>query len=190
MTQPAPGASAGGARVVALATDDAHRFSKRLRDRVALVEGHGVEGDVHAGSTVRHRSRRSGTVVRPNLRQVHLLHSEFFDLAAEHGYEVGPGDLGENVLTAGLDLLALPRDTVLRLGSEATVRVTGLRSPCWQIDDFRKGLLRVALGKDDAGEVVRRVGVMSVVVTPGEVVVGDGIDVTLPSPPYLRLEPV
>lgn len=184
MTQPP------GAVVVGVARDATHRFSKVPLDAVELVAGHGVLGDAHAGPTVKHRSRVAKDPTQPNLRQVHLIHREFLDLAREHGYELGPGDLGENVLTAGVDLLDLPRGTLLRLGPDAIVRVTGLRNPCHQIDDFRKGLLRLAVTRDEVGQIVRRTGVMSVVEVGGTVRIGDPVTVTLPAPPHEALEPV
>lgn len=177
-------------KVVGLAKDGEHRFSKVPQDEIVLVEGHGVEDDAHAGTTVQHRSRVAADPSQPNLRQVHLLAAEFLDEVGRHGYDVGTGDLGENVLTAGVDLLALPRDTLLHLGPDAVVRVTGLRNPCAQIDRFRTGLLRLAVGRDDAGEVVRKAGVMGVVVAGGTVRVGDPIAVVTPPEPHHRLERV
>lgn len=176
--------------VLAVCASPTYTFSKAPVASVELVAGHGVVGDVHAGPTVRHRSRVKRDPTRPNLRQVHLIHREFLDLAREHGYDVAPGGLGENVTTAGVDLLGLPTDTLLRLGADATVRVTGLRNPCSQIDDFRAGLLRVAVGRDDVGEIVRRTGVMAVVEVGGAVRPGDPIEITLPDGPHRRLEPV
>ena len=114
--------------VVGVSKDSSHRFSKQSCSSVTLLEGLGVEGDAHLGVTVQHRSRVAVDPTQPNLRQVHLIHSEFFDEARSHGYELAQGDLGENVLTAGLDLLALPRDTRLHLGPQAVVRITGLRT--------------------------------------------------------------
>jgi MOSC domain-containing protein YiiM len=180
----------GAAVVLAVCRDDQHRFSKRPASSVRLIAGAGVEGDAHAGTTVKHRSRVAVDPSRPNLRQVHLLPVEFHDEAREHGYALGPGDLGENVLTSGLDLLTLPRDTLLRLGTEAVVRVTGLRNPCRQIDAFRPGLLRLAVRRDEDGQVLRRAGVMSVVVAGGTVAPGVPIDVVVPRQPHHSLEPV
>lgn len=178
------------AKVVGLAKDREHRFSKAPQEQLVLVEGHGVEGDAHAGSTVQHRSRVAADPSQPNLRQVHLLAAEFLDEVRRHGYDVESGDLGENVLTAGIDLLDLPRDTLLHLGPDAVVRITGLRNPCAQIDRFRTGLLRLAVGRNDAGEVVRKAGVMGVVVAGGAVRVGDPIAVVTPPEPHHRLERV
>lgn len=179
-----------GPVVISVARDDDHRFSKVPCPEIVLVEGIGVEGDAHAGRTVQHRSRVAADPTQPNLRQVHLLASEFFDVAAQEGFELAPGDLGENLLTAGIDLLALPRDTRLRLGPDARVRLTGLRNPCWQIDSFRPGLLKVAVTRGDDGEVVRRTGVMAVVEQGGRVAPGDAVVVELPEGPHRPLERV
>ena len=168
--------------------DGEHRFSKHPCEGITLVQGHGVEGDAHAGVTVQHRSRVAVDPTQPNLRQVHLIHAEFFDHARHYGYELAQGDLGENILTQGLDVLALPRGTLLHIGPEAVVRVTGLRNPCRQIDNFRPGLLKVAIGRDEGGEVVRRAGVMGVVEAAGAVQPGNAIAVELPPTPHHRLE--
>lgn len=181
---------ASGARVVGLAVDDEHRFSKVPRRRMTLLEGLGVEGDAHCGETVQHRSRVRRDPSQPNLRQVHLLQSEFFDLAREHDFELAAGNLGENITTAGIDLLGLPRDTRLRIGPDTVVRLTGLRNPCAQIDNFRRGLLKVAVTTRADGAVVRRTGVMGVVESGGQVGVGDGIVVELPPEPHVVLERV
>ena len=138
---------------------------------------------------MQHRSRVAADPTQPNLRQVHLIPSEFFDEAREHGYELSQGDLGENVLTAGLDVLALPRDTRLHLGEQAVVRVTGLRNPCQQINNFRSGA-KVAITRDANGELVRRAGIMAVVERGGTVVASDTIGVELPPGPHILLDRV
>ncbi|MGR7023447.1 MOSC domain-containing protein [Geodermatophilus sp. URMC 62] len=155
-----------------------------------LVEGLGVAGDAHAGATVQHRSRVAADPTRPNLRQVHLIGAELLAELAGLGLAVGPGGLDENVLTTGVDLLALPRGTVLRLGDDAAVEVTGLRNPCAQIDRFRPGVLRAVVGRDAGGAVVRRAGVMAVVLRSGEVRAGDAVRVELPAGPPAPLLPV
>lgn len=177
-------------RVIAVSRDDVHRFSKPVVDEVTLVEGWGIEGDAHAGTTVQHRSRVARDPSQPNLRQVHLLHAEVFDEVAEAGFRVEPGQMGENVTTRGVDLLGLPTGTLLHLGDEACVRVTGLRNPCQQINGFEPGLLREVLGRDEDGAVVRKGGVMSVVVTGGVVRTGDRIRVELPTGEQQALQPV
>lgn len=176
--------------VAAVSLSARHRFSKEPVEVVRLVEGHGVEGDSHAGATVRHRSRKRWRPQDPNLRQVHLLAAELLEELAGLGHPVQPGRLGENVTTRGVDLLALPTGTVLRLGDEAEVEVTGLRNPCVQIDRFSPGLLAEVLGRDAAGEVVRRAGVMGVVRRSGAVRAGDALTVVLPDEPHLPLAPV
>ena len=176
--------------MVAVSRDGQHRFSKAVVEEITLVAGLGVAGDAHAGVTVQHRSRVAADPTRPNLRQVHLIHAELFAELHERGFEVSPGQLGENVTTTGVDLLALPRGTRLHLGEEAVVEITGLRNPCAQINAFTPGLLKTVLDRDADGGVVRRAGVMGVVVTGGTVTAGDGIDVHLPAPPHRALQPV
>jgi MOSC domain-containing protein YiiM len=186
-------------RVVAVSCDETHRFSKVPAESITLVAGVGVLGDAHAGNLVQHRSRVRRDASQPNLRQVHLIHAELFDDARAMGYELGPGDLGENVLTADLDLLGLPTGSLLDLGGPV-VRLTGLRNPCAQINAFRPGLLKVVLSRSDgtptdepkcaAAPVLRKAGVMAVVERGGEVVPGQPIMVALPDKPHVRLAPV
>jgi MOSC domain-containing protein YiiM len=176
--------------VVAVSLDDRHRFSKAPVEQIALLTGHGVQGDAHAGGMVRHRSRVRRDPTQPNLRQVHLMHAELFDELAAHGFDIAPGQLGENVTTRGVDLLALPAGTMLRLGPAAVVEVTGLRNPCVQIDKFQPGLLKVVLQRHDDGRLIRKAGIMAVVVHDGPVTPGDPIAVELPAPPHVALEPV
>jgi len=175
---------------VAVSKDGQYRFSKTPCRQVTLLKGIGVQGDAHSGVTVQHLHRVARNPTQPNLRQVHLLQREFFDAAREFGYELTAGDLGENVLTAGLDLLGLSRGTLLHIGGQAVVSITGLRNPCAQIDGFRTGLLKVAVGRSENGNLVRRAGVMGVVTTGGIIGPGDTIEVELPAPPRQALEPV
>jgi hypothetical protein len=167
-----------------------HTFSKPTEDRIHLLAGLGVEGDAHLGRTVQHRSRVARDPSRPNLRQVHLIHAELHDELRARGFDVEPGAMGENVTTSGVDLLALPRGTRLRLGAEAVVEVTGLRNPCVQLDRFQPGLMAAVLDRDEAGGLVRRAGVMAVVSVSGDVRPGDRIAVELPPPPHARLRQV
>jgi MOSC domain-containing protein YiiM len=178
------------AHVVAVSASPTHRFSKESREVVRLVEGLGVEGDSHAGTTVQHISRKRWRPQDPNLRQVHLLAGELLDELTRLGYDVPPGSMGENITTSGVDLLGLPVGTVLRLGAEAEVEITGLRNPCVQIDRYSPGLLAEVVGRDEAGEVVRRAGVMGVVRRSGEVRAGDPLHVVLPAEPHVPLAPV
>jgi len=180
----------GGGMVVAVARDFQHRFSKQVVDEITVLPGLGVEADAHAGVTVQHRSRVAADPTRPNLRQVHLIHAELLDELSSSGYDVTPGQLGENITTRGVDLLALPRDTLLFLGPEVVLRVTGLRNPCKQINAFRPGLLKEVLGHDDAGRLIRKAGIMSVVVSGGRVRPGDPIAVEHPAQQHRALEPV
>ena len=176
--------------MLAVSRDDRHRFSKPVVDEIVLVEGWGIEGDAHAGTTVQHRSRVARDPSQPNLRQVHLIHAELFDEVAAAGFEVGPGQMGENVTTRGVDLLGLPTDTLLHLGDDACVRVTGLRNPCQQVNGFEPGLLRQVLGRAEDGTVERKGGVMAVVVTGGTVRPGDAVRVELPDGDREPLRPV
>jgi MOSC domain-containing protein YiiM len=176
--------------VAAVALDGAHRFSKRTAEEIRLIAGLGVEGDAHAGVTVQHRSRVARDPSQPNLRQVHLIHRELLDEVDEAGFTVPPGAMGENVTTAGIELLDLPVGTRLRLGADAVVEVTGLRNPCLQIDGYEPGLMKRMVGRDADGKVVRRAGVMSVVVESGLVRPGDPIAVELPAEPHVALAPV
>jgi MOSC domain-containing protein YiiM len=167
-----------------------HEFSKENAARIRLLAGLGVEGDAHLGRTVQHRSRMARDPSGPNLRQVHLLHGELHDELRAQGFDVTPGALGENVTTRGVDLLALPTGSRLRLGGEAVVEVTGLRNPCVQLDRFRQGLMAAVLDRDDRGRLVRKAGVMAVVVASGDVRPGDPVAVELPPPPHARLKQV
>ncbi len=142
------------------------------------------------GETVKHRSRVAKDPTQPNLRQVHLIQAELFDELAARGFTVQPGDMGENVTTRGLDLLALPEATRLHLGTDAVVQITGLRNPCVQIDRFQKGLMAAVLDRDAAGALIRKAGVMAVVITGGDVRVGDDVVVQLPQGPQRPLAPV
>ena len=180
----------GGAVVVAVHRSSSHSFSKFAEDSIALVTGQGVEGDAHAGSTVKHRSRVARDPRQPNLRQVHLLQVELLDDLMERGFAVWPGDMGENVSTRGVDLLALPTGTRLRLGHEALVEITGLRNPCSQIDRFQRGLMQAVLDRDAQGRLLRKAGVMAVVLSGGVVQAGDAIAILLPDGPAVPLAPV
>lgn len=176
--------------VVAVAKDAVHNFSKNLVPEIVMIAGLGVEGDAHLGEKVKHRSRINADPAQPNLRQVHLIHSELFDEVAQKGFRVMPADLGENITTKGIDLLGLPRHAILEIGEHVRLEVTGLRNPCAQIDDFQKGLLAAVLGKGPNGELIRKSGIMTVVLKGGYVRPGDRIHVTLPESPFLPLERV
>jgi hypothetical protein len=167
-----------------------HTFSKPTEDCIQLVAGLGVQGDAHLGRTVQHRSRVARDPTQPNLRQVHLIHAELHDELRTQGFSVMPGDMGENITTRGVDLLSLPTGTRLRLGDLAVVDVTGLRNPCVQLNHFQSGLMAAVLDRDSDGAVIRKAGVMAVVVTGGEVRPDDPITVELPPLPHLPLETV
>jgi len=177
-------------RVIAVALDAAHRFSKDAVSEIHILAGLGIQGDAHLGVTVKHRSRVATDPTQPNLRQVHLIQRELFDELRGKGFEVAPSDLGENVTTAGIDLLGLPVGTVLRLGSEAEIEVTGLRNPCGQIERFQPGLLAAVLDRTPDGALIRKAGIMAVATRDGAVRPGDAIEVVLPPPPHRKLERV
>ncbi|WP_073975722.1 MOSC domain-containing protein [Erythrobacter donghaensis] len=178
------------ARVIAVARDAGHHFSKAVVPEIEVVADLGVAGDAHSGITVKHRSRVRADPSQPNLRQVHLIHAELFEELGAKGFGVKPGDLGENITTCGIDLLGLPRGTILRIGETVRLKVTGLRNPCAQIDAFQRGLLAAVLDKRADGTLIRKSGIMTIVLAGGAVRRGDGIAVELPAPPFLPLERV
>ena len=167
-----------------------HTFHKQSQPVIRLLAGLGVEGDAHCGATVKHRSRVAQNPDQPNLRQVHLMHAELFDELAREGFTVTPGELGENLTTHGVDLLSLPVGARLELGESAVVELTGLRNPCGQIDSFQKGLLAAVLGRDQEGNLVRKAGVMGIVIASGPVRPSDPIRIVLPPLPHQPLERV
>lgn len=176
--------------VVAVSRAGGHRFSKRPEFWIDLVAGIGVQGDAHAGATVRHRSRVARDPTQPNLRQVHLLQAELLDELNAARFGLAAGAIGENVLTRGIDLLGLPRGTRLALGESAVIEVTGLRNPCGQLDRHRPGLMAACLGRAADGAIIRRAGIMAVVEVGGTVRAGDAVGVILPSLPHRPLGPV
>ena len=175
---------------MAVCADASHGFSKPVRDLIRLVVGLGVEGDTHLGTTVQHRSRVARDPTQPNLRQVHLIQAELFDELRATGFEIGPGQIGENVTTRGIDLLTLPHGARLRLGASAVVELTGLRNPCLQLDRFRPGLMAGTLARHADGTLMRKAGVMAIVLTGGALRAGDAIHVELPAGAHRALQPV
>ncbi len=176
--------------VVAVSSCPSHKFSKPPQLSIRLLQGLGVAGDAHLGVTVKHRSRVAKDPMQPNLRQVHLLHDELLAALREAGFRVAPGVLGENVTTRGLDLLGLARGTHLHLGDAAVVEVTGLRNPCVQLDRYQPGLMAATLGRDAEGNLIRKAGIMGIVLASGDVRAGDPIRIVPPPGPHLRLQPV
>jgi MOSC domain-containing protein YiiM len=173
--------------VIAVCRSSTHDFSKPVEDAIELVEGLGVKGDSHFGATVQHLVRVREDPTKPNLRQVHLMHSELFEDLKAAGFSVAAGEIGENITTRGIDLLGLPDGTLLHIGKDAVVRVTGVRNPCKQLDRFQAGLMSALLGRDAEGNVVRKSGIMSVVLRGGEIRAGDDIRVELPPEPHRPL---
>ena len=176
--------------VTSVARNAAHTFSKGAETAITLIAGIGVDGDAHSGATVKHRSRVRRDASQPNLRQVHLIHAELHDELRSRGFDVAPGDMGENITTRGVDLLSLGTGSVLRIGSDAVIEVTGLRNPCTQLDRFQDGLMGAVLDRDDDGNLIRKAGVMAIVRQGGEVRPGDSIVVEPPPGPPRPLAPV
>jgi MOSC domain-containing protein YiiM len=177
-------------QVTAVSSRSGHGLGKGPRDSIRLVAGLGVQDDAHQGPTVQHLSRVRRDPTQPNLRQVHLIHAELHDELAGRGFAVAPGEMGENVTTRGIDLLSLPTGTRLRLGERAVVELTGLRNPCVQLDGHSPGLMAAVLDRADDGSLIRKAGVMSVVVADGDVRPGDPVTLTLPDGPHRPLTAV
>lgn len=178
------------ATVISVSRHESHLFSKSGVPSITLIAGEGVLGDAHRGKTVQHRSRVKADPTQPNLRQVHLIHYELLQELSDKGFHIAPAELGENITTRGIDVLSLPKGTILRFPSGAQISITGLRNPCPQIEHHQKGLLSQLLARDDTGKVVRKAGVMAIVVFGGEVSEGDDIEVILPSAPFESLDVV
>ncbi len=177
------------ARVLAVHSSPTHSMAKPSRGSITLLAGIGVEDDVHRGETVKHQSRVQADATQPNLRQVHLIHGELHEELRAAGFDMAWGEMGENVTTEGIDLLSLSAGTRLHLGSDAVIEIAGLRNPCNQLNGLRPGLMEAVLDRDDDGNLIRKAGVMSVVISGGEVADGDAIEVVSPST-YVPLEPV
>lgn len=176
--------------VVAVSRSEAHEFSKLNQASIQLLTGLGVEGDSHLGKTVKHRSRVAVDPTQPNLRQVHLIHSELHEELQAAGFVVSAGQMGENITTRGIDLLSLPTSTKLHLGNTAIVKITGLRNPCTQLDRFQSGLMTAVLGHDEQGKLIRKAGIMGIVILGGKVNPGDSICLELPPQPHQPLDRV
>lgn len=176
--------------MAAVCRSESHTMVKPEHDSIRLERGLGVEGDAHNGETDRHLSRRKHGADKPNLRQVHLIQAELHEELNLGSFDVHAGQMGENVTTRGIDLVSLPAGTRLRLGEEALIEVTGLRSPCAQLDGIQAGLMAATLARDDKGRAFLRSAIMAVVIAGGEVKPGDPVDVILPAAPHSALDPV
>ena len=177
-------------QIKAVSKSSTHTMSKANSLTISLLEGLGVEGDAHSGATVKHRSRVAKNPNQPNLRQVHLIHSELHDELREKGFDISAGQMGENITTSGINLLDLPKHTLLFLGETAVVEVTGLRNPCSQLEGIQKGLMKAVLAKDEENNLTRKAGIMGIVLKSGIVKVNDEIRVKLPEKPFILLERV
>lgn len=177
-------------RVLAVHSSAEYTMTKLWRTSITLIEGFGVEGDVHNGVTVKHRGRMLKDPNQPNLRQVHLIHSELFDELRNDGFDVQPGLMGENITTSDIDLLSQPTGTRLHIGESAVVEITGLRNPCAQLDDLLPHLMQAVLGRDENGDLIRKTGVMPIVVSGGKIRPNDSIVIELPTGEHSSLQPV
>lgn len=178
------------AKVVSVSKDTGHNFSKIAQQSIRLLEGLGVEGDAHCGEKVKHPYLVKKNPDQPNLRQVHLFHIELLEELCSSGFDLLPGSIGENITTSGLDILALPTDTILKIGAEAEIKITGIRSPCIQLDQFQQGLTKAMIDKDESGKPDFKSGIMAVVTHSGTVNIDDDIQVILPPEPHVKLQPL
>jgi hypothetical protein len=176
--------------VIAVCSRDAHLFSKENRVEIELIKNFGINGDAHAGMYVKHRSRVKKNPKQLNLRQVHLIPIELLNEMKQHRYDLHPGDLGENITTSGIDLINLPLNSQINIGEEVVLEVKGLRDPCKQIEAFKEGLLKKMITKDADGNLIRKTGIMTIVLEGGIVKPNDKIEVVLPKKPYHKLEVV
>lgn len=177
-------------RVIALSKSPTHTFKKISCQSIRLLEGLGVEGDAHAGKKVKHRSRVAANPNQPNLRQVHLIHQELHEELREQDFNVRPGEMGENITTSGIDLLGLPEGTILAIGESARIEITGLRNPCQQLEQIKKGLMQAVLGRDQEGKLIRKAGIMAIVLQSGLVHINDSIQIHFPAKPFIPLDRV
>jgi len=175
------------AQVFAVCLSPTHSMAKPVVDSVTLIKGIGVEGDAHSGKKVKHIYIAKRKPNKPNLRQVHLIHTELHDELSEKGFSVSAGQMGENITTKGIDLLNLPQDTILKIGDSSVILITGLREPCHQLNGVENGLMKAVLGKDENGGLIRKSGVMAVVLEGGEVKAGDEILMEFPDKPFEKL---
>ena len=176
--------------VLAVSRSITHSLAKRNEESITLIEGLGVEGDAHKGKKVKHRSRVAKNPNEPNLRQVHLIHNELLDELKDKGFNVSSGEMGENITTSDLDILNLPKETILSIGLSAKIKVTGLRNPCNQLNGIEKGLMSAVLDKDEQGNLIRKAGIMATVLKGGIITPGDKIQIEFPDEPHLKLKPV
>lgn len=176
--------------VIAVSRSATHTFTKPNQESIQLLAGLGIKGDAHMGETVKHRSRVAVDPSQPNLRQVHLIHGELHDELRAAGFVVSPGQMGENITTRNVDLLSLPTGTRLHLGDTAVVELTGLRNPCAQLNRFQSGLMVAVLGRDEHGKLIRKAGVMGIVVAGGEVRSSNPIRIELSPEPHQPLDRV
>ena len=118
-----------------------------------LVLDRGFENDAHAGDWH---------------RQVSLLAQESIDTMVAKGLDVGPGDFAENITTRGIDLLALPVGSVLRIGDGAVVEISQIGKVCHA---------KCAIYYQAGDCVMPREGLFGVVREAADVMGGDRVEV-------------
>lgn len=177
-------------KIIALSKSETHTLQKFAQAKIELIKGIGVKGDAHSGKKVKHRSRVAQNTNQPNLRQVHLIHSELFDELKIKGFEISPAQMVENITTRNIDLLSLPKDTILKIGTNAEVQITGLRNPCDQLDGIQKGLMKAVLDRDAQGNLIRKAGIMGIVLKTGIIKIDDEIIIEFPTKPFIKLDRV
>jgi len=176
--------------VTAVSISETHTMSKKNVKTIHLIEGLGIDGDAHMGKNVKHRSRVKKNPNQPNLRQIHLIHSELFSELLIKGFNIIPGEMGENITTVNIDLLSLPKDTILNIGKDSQIKITGLRNPCHQLNGIQDELMKAVLDKDIYGNLIRKAGVMGIILKSGKVSAGDEIRIEYPEKPFIHLEKV
>ncbi|SFH13142.1 hypothetical protein SAMN05660649_03999 [Desulfotomaculum arcticum] len=139
--------------VVAVCTSPKKGMRKKNIGTGRLIEEHGFEGDAHAG---------------PWHRQVSLLALESVQKMRDAGLDVNPGDFAENITTVGVDLVALPIGTRVKIGAEALGEVTQIGKECHT---------RCAIYHQAGDCVMPKEGIFIKVLKGGAVKVGDEVRV-------------
>jgi MOSC domain-containing protein YiiM len=128
------------------------RYARVAVDRVQLVESQGIDGDTKGGA---------------GDRQLNVMLAETLAELGREGFRAGPGELGEQIVIAGLDPAALVQGTRIRLG-RAVIEVGIPRTGCARLESIQGKPKQSAKG---------RLGAMARVITGGEVAIGDAVEV-------------